>query len=60
MSDDPAEWDRWLSVIADTAVNLTTWEEDFIESLQSQRAARRQLSEKQAEILERIYTERTP
>lgn len=59
MSDEQ-DWDHWLDEIAQRGVNLTAWEEDFVESTQGQRAAGRPLSEKQAEILERIYTNRTP
>ena len=59
MSDEK-DWDDWLEQIKDNGVNLSTWEIDFIESLEGQRAAGRRLSEKQAAILERIYAERTP
>jgi hypothetical protein len=57
---DPSEWDRWLDAIISRGVNLTTWEEEFVESVERQRELGRMLSEKQAEILERIYSERTP
>ena len=59
MSDEK-DWVYWLDQIEDNGVNLSTWETDFIESLQAQRAAKHRLSEKQAAILERIYAERTP
>jgi hypothetical protein len=54
------DWDEWLDAIQQHGVNLSTWETDFIESLVIQREAGRRLSEKQAEILERIYAEKTP
>jgi hypothetical protein len=38
---------------------LTKWEEDFIESIDEQFTERSSLSEKQFEILERIYAEKT-
>lgn len=59
MSDE-TDHDHWLEEIRANGLNLSTWEEDFVESLTTQREAGRKLSEKQAEILERIYTEKTP
>ena len=38
---------------------LTKWEEDFIESLADQFETRKSLSDRQYEILERIYSEKT-
>lgn len=38
---------------------LTKWEEDFINSVREQFQARRSLSDRQIEILERIYAEKT-
>jgi hypothetical protein len=55
-----AQWDFWLSEIHENGVNLTTWEADFVESIVSQRERGRKLSDKQVEILERIYAEKTP
>jgi hypothetical protein len=52
--------DTALEAIERTGVNLTVWEESFVESLRTQRNAGRALSEKQVEILERIYADRTP
>lgn len=49
-----------LETIERGGVNLTAWEEGFIESIRDQLTAGRELSEKQAEILERIYAKRTP
>jgi hypothetical protein len=60
------DWEAWLLEIEMNGVNLTTWEEDFIESLSSQidiqviRDSQWTPSDKQLEILERIYTDRTP
>lgn len=59
MSDE-SEWDYWLDKIADEGVNLTPWEEDFVASLEAQRRNGRKLTDRQAEILERIYSEKTP
>ena len=38
---------------------LTKWEEDFLASIYEQWEVRRWLSEKQYEILDRIYAEKT-
>lgn len=38
---------------------LSKWEQDFIESISSQYEERGRLSEKQCEVLERIYAEKT-
>jgi len=62
---DAQDWDHWLDTILEKGVNLSSWETDFIESLEARRAGfldRRLvgLTEKQAEILERIYSARTP
>ena len=57
---DASAWDYWLDKIADEGRNLSKWEEEFVASLEEQRASGRQLSERQAEILERIYAEKTP
>lgn len=49
-----------LEAIEHEGVNLTPWEEDFIESLRAQMDTGRPLTERQVEILERIYAKRTP
>lgn len=61
----PRKWGRedqntMIEAIEHQGVNLTAWEEDFIESLRSQFDAGKQLSEAQLETLERIYARRTP
>lgn len=55
----PADQEIALETIERMGVNLTSWEEDFIESLREQMAAGRALTERQAETLERIYAKRT-
>jgi hypothetical protein len=57
---DEEDWDHWLEVIQFDGVNLSKWEEDFIDSLVVQREEGRRLSDRQAQILERIYSDRTP
>ena len=39
---------------------LTSWESDFVDSVEDQLQARGRLSDRQIEILDRIYAERTP
>ncbi len=57
---DAQDWDEWLDQIAERGVNLTAWEIDFVEDMQGKRAAKRTLTDKQVEILERIFAQRTP
>lgn len=57
---EPKDWDQWIAAIEATGTNLTAWEEDFVEDIIVRREADRTLSDKQAEILERIYAQRTP
>jgi len=60
MSDPQADLHRqWIDTVSREGVNLTPWEEDFITSIDQQLERRGYLSEPQAEILERIYSERT-
>lgn len=48
-----------LETIERQGVNLTPWEEGFIESIRDQLTAGRELSPKQADTLEAIYAKRT-
>lgn len=57
---DRTDWEQWVDAITLNGVNCTTWELEFVESMQARLQAGRQLTEKQADILERIYAERTP
>lgn len=50
---------HWIDTVKAEGRNLTKWETDFIESLADQFDARGSVSEKQQEILERIYAEKT-
>lgn len=50
----------WLATIEDEASDkLSSWETDFIESIGLWLRSGRQLTQKQAEILERIYADKT-
>lgn len=50
----------WAETIQNEGKNLSKWEEDFVESLSDQIREKFWISEKQEEILERIYAEKTP
>jgi len=50
----------WLDRCLNEGRNLTQWEQDFIVSIADRLNRVGSLSEKQREILERIYTERVP
>lgn len=49
---------QWIETIAINGTGLTQWEEEFVESITEQLAVGRYLSEKQADILERIWREK--
>ena len=49
---------QWLDDIANEGWNLTKWEESFIESVTDQFNKTGTVSERQEEIIERIYTEK--
>ena len=49
----------WISQIQKEGKGLTNWEEAFILSIQEQFELRGSISDRQEEILERIYAERT-
>ncbi len=50
----------WIACVNDEGRSLTTWEEEFMESITEQFEATGDLSEAQIDTLERIYAERTP
>lgn len=54
-----AELEHWVEAIAHEGVNLTVWEERFIEDMEVRVAQCLPFSDKQAEQIERIYAERT-
>ena len=61
LTREQSEWNGWLETIETEAVDLTKWEEDFCQSIRERfDQGRFTLSERQAEILERIYAEKTP
>ncbi len=58
--DQRKVWWAWLQKIAEDGVNLDEWETAFVASIAEQLSEGRSLSEKQAAVLERIYSEKTP
>jgi len=53
----------WLTDILSQGINLSPWEEEFIESQQTKRerwGKSWQPSDREAELIERIYTNRVP
>lgn len=60
MQKDPEVIADWLEQIRINGRNLTKWEEDFVDSVAEQFSEKRWISDKQENILERIYSEKTP
>jgi hypothetical protein len=50
---------HWIDVILTEGRGLTKWERDYCESLSEQMGSRGSISDRQFEILERIYAEKT-
>lgn len=61
LTREQSEWNGWLETIETEGRDLTKWEEEFCQSIRERfDEGRFNLSEKQVEILERIYAEKTP
>ena len=57
---DPKTLQYWIDTILNEAEErLTDWERNFLESIQSQLNLRGSLSNRQIDVLERIYSEKT-
>lgn len=56
------KWDGWIDTIKSAGLNLTDWEKKFVDDIDIRLRTSRyyELSQKQEQILERIYAERTP
>ncbi len=48
----------WIDMVINDSKGLTKWEENFVDSIAEQFEKTRSLSDRQEEILERIYTEK--
>ena len=58
-SMQPSPYEEWIDACLNAATKrLTKWEEDFLLSIQDQLNRTGSLSQKQIDILERIYTEK--
>lgn len=51
---------EWIDLIQTEGRSLTAWEESFVDDLAAQLDERGSISDRQEEILERIYSEKTP
>lgn len=60
MTQSPMVLRQWINKVNDEGVNLTPWEEEFMASITHKFDRDQTLSDKQEEILERIYAEKTP
>jgi hypothetical protein len=54
------EWREQVDEIEQLGKGLTNWELQFIESISDQLTGGRPLTERQAEVLDKIYTEKCP
>lgn len=59
MRNDPKVVANWIHTINSEGYGLSDWEGAFMESVTEQFEARGTLTEKQEEIVERIYCEKT-
>jgi uncharacterized membrane-anchored protein len=59
MKQKPEVIQSWLDELEAKAKKLTKWEEGFVESVSEQFQTRKTISDRQEEILERIYAEKT-
>lgn len=60
MTKDEYVIQEWIDAISEHGRNLTKWEQDFFDNIADQFSERKWISDKQEEILERIYANRTP
>lgn len=60
MTKEPEVIKQWITTIVEEGTKLTKWELDFMESIADQFTEKNWISDKQEEILERIYSEKTP
>ncbi len=58
-SDIQHKYGEWIEAVNDEGIELSDWEEGFMESITDQFDANGSISPAQAEVLERIYDEKT-
>ena len=57
--DEQTIWRSWIDAcLTEASKPLSKWEQDFIQSISDDLTFKGTLSEKQVEVLERIYTEK--
>lgn len=56
----PADIEYFIEKINSEARGLSKWQSDFMDSITEQWNERHSLSERQVEVLERIYADKTP
>jgi len=59
MTKDKEVIQQWIDHVNENGVNLSKWELDFMESVTEFFSQRSWISDKQEDILERIYTDKT-
>ena len=52
-------WQEWIEACQNVRRKLTKWESDFVDDIENQLKESGSLSERQAEILEGIYANKT-
>lgn len=52
-------YQSWVDALNENIDELTKWEEDFVDSIAERLQRKVNLTERQAEVLERIYSEKT-
>lgn len=60
MTQDPEVIEHWITTVQEEGRGLSKWEQDFMESIQERFETSRFITDRQEEILERIYSEKTP
>ena len=60
MEKNPEVHKMWVKRALEDGKGLTSWEANFLVSIETQLEKGKELSEKQVEILERIYADKTP
>lgn len=60
MIKDPETIEYWINKVQNEGRDLTPWEQEFMESIHDRFERTHTLTDRQEEILERIYSEKTP
>ena len=59
MERNPEIHKQWVQRCLEDGKGITAWENDFLVSIEGQLEKGKELSEKQIDVLERIYTDKT-